>query len=350
MPYCKYVNDISVVISDDEKVLRILENDLILKHDSIWPHGLNFRLHIDSLLEVSEFRKSCLRHHWPPSSDPVSKTLDLGKLRRQVQAGDTEIPEPEPMEASTPKTKGKKPKPRPEWVGANEEDKENKENTEAKKAEDDKLIFIPFNGEEESNQQDDDAMSVRSSGTFTKDGPDTDLADVEEDLPENSESRGKPVIRRGSYTVSSPVVKKRGSTAGDETPKRVASPRPPKSDEPDIAVSRGKKGSRVRSSLELKGPKTTPNGTPKKGTPRRTPKSATTKSLDRHSFVSNDGEDRPSGGGSLESSTDTMERSTSDLSDEVKSEDGEGKGKGKVAETSRLPVATSVAPPGSPRR
>lgn len=71
--------------TDSNRILRILENDLILKHDCIWPHGLNFSLHIDSLLEVSEFRKSCLRHHWPPETDAVEeKEIDLNRLRRQV--------------------------------------------------------------------------------------------------------------------------------------------------------------------------------------------------------------------------------------------------------------------------
>ena len=65
-------------------MLRVLENDLILKHDCIWPHGLNFRLSISSLLEVSEFRKSCLRHHWPPNGDISEGDLDLPKLRQQV--------------------------------------------------------------------------------------------------------------------------------------------------------------------------------------------------------------------------------------------------------------------------
>ena len=72
---------------DDDRVLRVLENDLILKHDCIWPHGLNFRLHIDSLLEVSQFRKSCARHKWPPDSgDLDSAPIDLDKLRGQIAA------------------------------------------------------------------------------------------------------------------------------------------------------------------------------------------------------------------------------------------------------------------------
>jgi hypothetical protein len=64
---------------------------LILKHDCIWPHGLNFQLHVDSLLEVSEFRKSCLRHHWPPAGDIVSDEIDLERLRQQVACGEHEL-------------------------------------------------------------------------------------------------------------------------------------------------------------------------------------------------------------------------------------------------------------------
>eukprot|EP00914_Ancora_sagittata_P021277 GHVO01041895.1.p1 GENE.GHVO01041895.1~~GHVO01041895.1.p1 ORF type:complete len:531 (+),score=62.96 GHVO01041895.1:121-1713(+) len=73
-----------VAPSDSEKVLRVLENDLILKHDCIWPHGLNFQLNISSLLEVSEFRKSCLRHHWPPEGDAGDDEINLPLLRAQV--------------------------------------------------------------------------------------------------------------------------------------------------------------------------------------------------------------------------------------------------------------------------
>ncbi|ELU15821.1 hypothetical protein CAPTEDRAFT_215767 [Capitella teleta] len=73
-----------VAPSDSEKVLRVLENDLILKHDCIWPHGLNFKLNISSLLEVSEFRKSCLRHHWPPEGDVGDEEINLRLLREQV--------------------------------------------------------------------------------------------------------------------------------------------------------------------------------------------------------------------------------------------------------------------------
>ena len=81
-----------LTLTDNQRLLRILENDLILKHDCIWPHGLNFCLHIDSLLEVSEFRKSCQRHHWPPDADgEVEPELNLEKLRQQVHTMNTAL-------------------------------------------------------------------------------------------------------------------------------------------------------------------------------------------------------------------------------------------------------------------
>jgi len=77
------------VVADGDRLERILENDLILKHDSIWPHGLNFCLHMDSLIEVTEFRRSCLRHHWPPDYDTAMREqpeLDLDSVRRALTA------------------------------------------------------------------------------------------------------------------------------------------------------------------------------------------------------------------------------------------------------------------------
>jgi len=59
----------------------------MLKHDSIWPHGLNTRLHMDSLVELAEFRRSCLRHGWPPDHDAAatSAQLDLDAVRRRCR-------------------------------------------------------------------------------------------------------------------------------------------------------------------------------------------------------------------------------------------------------------------------
>ncbi|KAI0211080.1 hypothetical protein LSAT2_004128 [Lamellibrachia satsuma] len=74
---------IPVEQSDGDGFLRILDNDLILKHDSIWPHGLNFRLHIDNLFEVSEFRRSCIRHSWPPLDDGgATDPIDFTQVRQ----------------------------------------------------------------------------------------------------------------------------------------------------------------------------------------------------------------------------------------------------------------------------
>ena len=110
------LNFVSFLLSDDEKVLRILENDLILKHDCIWPHGLNFRLHVDSLLEVSEFRKSCIRHNWPPDGDALdSLEIDVEKLRNQVKttpAMEIPVAEVAPMRK---KAKPKEEEERPQW-------------------------------------------------------------------------------------------------------------------------------------------------------------------------------------------------------------------------------------------
>ena len=67
----------------------------MLKHDSIWPHGLNTRLHMDSLVELAEFRRSCLRHGWPPDHDAAATPvqLDLDAVRRQL-AVSTDLPPP----------------------------------------------------------------------------------------------------------------------------------------------------------------------------------------------------------------------------------------------------------------
>ena len=93
---------------DGENILRILENDLILKHDCIWPHGLNFSLHVNSLLEVSEFRKSCIRHNWPPDGDALdSLEISLENLRIQVQGEGTLNIAIKPTPEKVPKAKKK---------------------------------------------------------------------------------------------------------------------------------------------------------------------------------------------------------------------------------------------------
>lgn len=69
-------------------MLRICENDVILKHDSVWPHGLNNTLHLGNIVVVSEFRKSCIRHHWPPSDgDTIADvTIDVRKVKASLDA------------------------------------------------------------------------------------------------------------------------------------------------------------------------------------------------------------------------------------------------------------------------
>ena len=71
-------------------------------------------MHVDSLLEVSEFRKSCIRHNWPPDGDALdSLEIDIEKLRTQVQ----NMPPMEIPVAEVAPMKKKKPKEeeRPQW-------------------------------------------------------------------------------------------------------------------------------------------------------------------------------------------------------------------------------------------
>ena len=113
------MSNIELLFSDEERVLRVMENDLILKHDCIWPHGLNFQLHIDSLLEVSEFRKSCLRHQWPPEAEVDDEEISLPRLRRQIEIQDEGVmPEVPPEALDTPKKTKRRSKEdmvRPAW-------------------------------------------------------------------------------------------------------------------------------------------------------------------------------------------------------------------------------------------
>jgi len=62
--------------ADSESLLRILENDTILKHDSVWPYGLNFRLSVTSFVELVQLRTSCQRHRWPPTSRDRDPDVD----------------------------------------------------------------------------------------------------------------------------------------------------------------------------------------------------------------------------------------------------------------------------------
>jgi len=71
------------VHTDSESLLRILENDTILRHDTVWPYGLNFRLSVTSFVELAQLRTSCRRHRWPTSHDPDMDDDDV----TQVQGG-----------------------------------------------------------------------------------------------------------------------------------------------------------------------------------------------------------------------------------------------------------------------
>lgn len=72
--------------ADGESLLRILENDMILRHDSIWPYGLNFRLNVTSFLDLEHLRTSCRRHRWPSARDPDLDDDDdeVGKVQGRL--------------------------------------------------------------------------------------------------------------------------------------------------------------------------------------------------------------------------------------------------------------------------
>ena len=81
----KIINHTLSVFVEGDEVMRVLENDVILRHDSIWPHGLNVSLHIRTPTEISEFRKSCSRHRWPPEAETISEQeIDLERLRKHI--------------------------------------------------------------------------------------------------------------------------------------------------------------------------------------------------------------------------------------------------------------------------
>lgn len=104
-------------LADGQRLLRILENDLILKHDTIWPHGLDNSLHIDTPIEVAEFRRSCLRHRWPPEYDTAAQLepeLDLNRLRLHIASTPAcdLVPSPTLFQLSTPVAVGNSALPR----------------------------------------------------------------------------------------------------------------------------------------------------------------------------------------------------------------------------------------------
>ncbi|CAH1783701.1 unnamed protein product [Owenia fusiformis] len=58
--------------------LDILENDMMLKHDTVWPYGLNLNIHMTYWC-VPKFRESCLVHKWPPSNRDTDIVQPLPK-------------------------------------------------------------------------------------------------------------------------------------------------------------------------------------------------------------------------------------------------------------------------------
>ena len=79
---------VCVCATDDDRMLRIAVNDVIIRHDALWPRGLNELLYVETLLEVAELRLSCLRHRWPPADadlQPRETQLNLPRLRARLQ-------------------------------------------------------------------------------------------------------------------------------------------------------------------------------------------------------------------------------------------------------------------------
>ena len=69
-------------------MLRIAANDVIIRHDALWPRGLNELLYVQTPLEVAELRLSCLRHRWPPvdaDMRPGETQVNLPRLRARLQ-------------------------------------------------------------------------------------------------------------------------------------------------------------------------------------------------------------------------------------------------------------------------
>jgi len=76
------------VRADDERLVRIAQNDVIVGHDALWPRGLNDLLYVQTPLEVAELRRSCLRHRWPPADadvDPRETAVNLPRLRARLR-------------------------------------------------------------------------------------------------------------------------------------------------------------------------------------------------------------------------------------------------------------------------
>jgi len=77
-------------------------NDVIMRHDALWPGGLNEMLYVQTPLEVAELRLSCVRHRWPPIDvhlQPHDTQLNLARLRSRLHH--------QPSPAATPSTADK---------------------------------------------------------------------------------------------------------------------------------------------------------------------------------------------------------------------------------------------------
>ena len=283
---CRSVTFISHSFIDGEDILRILENDLVLRHDSIWPHGLNFQLHIDSLLEVSEFRKSCLRHHWPPDGDTIAEQIDMVQLRSQVTSAPTELAVP-PM---PPPVKTKAVKQKPPFVLTDDED------------------FPSVSADEDDTPTDERAHSPSSSAFSTS----TFVVVEGDSSPETVNDDKKPPVRTPA-PVSRPLsagkmkdVKKLGSQGSASPAKKPAStsrpttPRTPKSrtngaktnhngdmngqDKNDDGMQRSCSASSLSSSEGKRGGRAATDSPSKKAgarTPRQRPTSGRTKPPDQ---------------------------------------------------------------------
>lgn len=84
----KVLSCMCVRVADDDRMLRIVMNDVIIRHDALWPRGLNELLYLQTPLEVAQLRLSCLRHRWPPVDadlPPCDAQLNLIRLRTRLQ-------------------------------------------------------------------------------------------------------------------------------------------------------------------------------------------------------------------------------------------------------------------------
>lgn len=94
---------------DDDRVLRIVINDVIIRHDALWPRGLNELLYVQTPLEVAELRLSCVRHRWPSVDadlQPRDAQLNLPRLRARLQQSLPDATSATPTSGATATKKG----------------------------------------------------------------------------------------------------------------------------------------------------------------------------------------------------------------------------------------------------